>query len=262
MDPKAVLDLCRRAEQSGLKRNTVRRQLHRAISRLLRQEYGEAERDRIFAGVDYAGEDDTREVFITREEMSALFSAAERREWTELATIIRMALLTSADRGTLLRGRTSDGFRRGLLVRDVRIFQEVDDSYTGEVFLPDTKTKSRRRTVAFGDLLARELLLQVKGKGPEDPVFSMTYSDLDHQWQTVREEAGMPSLRFKDLRAQFSIYAQQAGIPTAVISRTMGHMHENMTAKYQRHQAAMSREQVASLEAGLFGRRSGAQTAA
>lgn len=254
-DAGRVTALCRRCEEEyGVKRNTVRRQLYRAISLLLRHHYGNAERDRVFQNVQYEGEDDTREVYLTPEEIAALLQACEDIDREELGVLIRMALLTSADRGVLLAGTRSDGPERGLLVRDVRVWEE-DGAYHGEVYLPDRKTEDRSRTIPFGDRLAREVLLLAQGKGPDDPLFNIRYRALDYIWQQAREVAGLEELRFKDLRSQTAIYAQKAGIPQAVVMRTLGHSSERRTRQYQRHEAVMSADQVAALEEAMFARK-------
>lgn len=248
---RTITDLCLECEREGegRKRNTVRRQLYRAISKLLTWHYGQAERNRIFDEVDFPAEDDVREVDLTQEEIARLLSKCRG----ELATIVRMALLTSADRGVLLSGRSPDGHKRGLLVRDLRIYQEEDESYSGEAYLKDTKTTSRPRTVVFGDRMARELIACVQGKSPDDPVFNLKYMDLDFVWQRAREEANLPHVRFKDLRSQTAIYAQRAGIPQAVAMRTLGHSSERRTRDYQRHEAVMSPQQASALEQAIFG---------
>lgn len=241
-------------EREGRKRNTARRQMHRAISLLLTHEYGKHERGRIFADVDFPSEDDAREVYVSPEEIARLLEAC-RAQAPELETIVRLALLTSADRGVILAGQSPTGWKRGLLTRDVSIFQEADESYSGEVYLYDTKAKDRTRTVPFGDRLARELLVLVRGKAPDDPVFSLRYPDLDYPWKRARQAAGLPHITFKDLRAQFSIYAEKAGVPLTVVSKSMGHSGakgEAMTRRYQRHAAVMAAEQARALEAAML----------
>lgn len=46
LDAKRITALCHQAEAEGRKRNSVRRTLHRAISTLLREEFGRSERNR------------------------------------------------------------------------------------------------------------------------------------------------------------------------------------------------------------------------
>ena len=89
-----------------------------------------------------------------------------------------------------------------------------------------SSARGRTRTVPVTDELCRELLVLAKGKGPEEPVFSMTYLQLDFPWKQVRKETSLEHVRFKDLRAQVPIYGEEAGIPQTVLMKTMGHSDE------------------------------------
>lgn len=252
---RTVSEMCHQAERQGRKRNTVRRTLLRAASLLLRFHLGRAERDRIFADVHYAGENDTREVHLTHDEIVRLLEACDQLGYHEVGVIIRMALQTSADRGVLLAGKHTYKTFRGLLVRDLRIYLDNETKlYTGEVFLYDTKNESRPRTVPLTDNLCRELVVLVKGKGPDDPVFNISYPQIDYPWTQVRKTANLERVRFKDLRAQISIYGEEAGIPLTVLSKTMGHGDESMTRRYQQRAAALSSDQAEAIERAMLRR--------
>jgi integrase len=253
---KHITDLLLRYEREGTKRNSVVRQMKQAISGLLRHELGRAERDRIFGDVDFARTDDTREVTLSPEEIGSLLASCRRRGYDELSTLVRVALLTSADRGVLLAGPRPDGAGEGLLCRAVRIYEE-NGLYSGELELNDSKTETRARTVPFADSLARELLALVRGKHPGETVFQMQYLQLDPLWYEVRADIGRSDLRFKDLRAVCSHYAEEANIPQTVVTSTMGHDDVAMTRRYQRRRAQMTMEQAADLERAMFGRRTG-----
>lgn len=257
LDRARVVDALRRAEASGLQRNSVRRQYLRAISIVLRERAGEAERQRVLSGIDFAATDDTREVALTPGEIARLLDVA-RGVHDELDTLVMAALLLSADRGVLLAGASASGSARGLRVRDIAIYQIAAPGgplvYEAEVSLRhDAKAAARRRIVVAPDDLARRLLSLTQGRADDEPVFSIAYAQLDYLWQRARDQAGLPHVRFKDLRAQFAIYADRAGIPTVVASRAMGHQHERMTARYQRHAAAMTGEHAGSLAAAMLG---------
>ena len=101
------------------------------------------------------------------------------------------------------------------------------------------KTEGRSRAVPLTDRLCREFLARCHQKAPDDPVFGITYAQLDNLWQRVRERAGLKHVRFKDLRAQTAIYGEEAGIPQTVLQRTMGHSDEAMTRRYQQRSAAL-----------------------
>ena len=210
LNAKSITSLCVKAEQDGRMRNSVRRTLHRAISMLLRFHLGNAERNRLFADVQFPGENDTREVFLTTDEIVRLIAACKETSSSEFATLIRVALQTSADRGVLLRGKNMGKKLRGLRVRDITILRdERIGTYRGEIHLHDTKTTARSRSVPITDSLCRELLVLCKSKKPDDPVFSIAYNQLDFLWKRARKKAGLEHVRFKDLRAQTAIYAEK-----------------------------------------------------
>ena len=164
-----------------------------------------------------------------------------------------MALLTSADRGVLLSGEHEDKTHRGLLVRDLRIWQDNETgAFTGEVFLQDSKTDHRSRSVPITDSLCRELLPLVKMKGPDEPVFDLSYDQLDYVWKRARKTAGRALVRFKDLRAQVFIYGEGAGVPPTVLARSMGHRDEKMTRRYQQRAATLSAGQAEAIEEAMF----------
>ena len=238
------------------KRNTVCRQAKRAISLLLRYHLGNAERDRIFADVHYEAEDDTRQTYLSPQDIQRLFDACEEFGYHELAVIIMVALQTSADRGVMLSGPGSHGrYYRGILSRDVEIFRDNETGrYSGHVYLNDGKTQDRSRTIPITDRLCRELLVCLKGKRPDQPVFDVQYRDLDYPWKRVRQAAGLTDITLKDLRHQFAIYAQRASVPGVITSRAMGHASETMTARYRRYAAEMTHDQAAAIEAAMYGK--------
>lgn len=252
---KRITRLCVQAEQDGRKRNSVRRSMLRAISMLLRFHLGNAERNRIFADVQFSAENDTREVHLSPDDIGHLFGACRHFGYDELIVLIRLALQTSADRGVLLRGTNMGKKLRGLLKRDVTIYRDEKGTYQGEVFLNDTKTTSRTRSVPLTDSLCRELLVLCQSKAPDDPVFSIEYQQLDFLWKRVRKHAGLKHVRFKDLRAQTAIYAEEAGVPQTVIQRTLGHSSEAMTRRYQQRAAVLSQEQANAIEQAMINKK-------
>lgn len=136
---------------------------------------------------------------------------------------------------------------RGLLTRDIRIYKDEEGCW-GEVYLWDTKTQARTRTVAIPNSLAADLLTLSAGRGPDDPIFSIAYRDLDFVWKAARSRAGLTDVRFKDLRAQMSQYAEEAGIPLTIVQRGMGQSNVAMTRRYQQRRAVFDREHAAKVE--------------
>lgn len=249
--PTSILECLRYWEGKGMKRNSVRRQVYRVLSKLLRHHLGKAERDSIFAEVDYTSVDDTREVVLTREEISLLLESCKKVSF-ELYVFVFVALMTGADRGVLLKGFSNNVDKRGLLVKDVTIFKN-NDRYYGELsLLHDSKTVTRSRTISIGHNVAELLIPLCLEKSPVEPVFSVSWAGIDYLWHKARALAKLDTLRIKDLRAQFAIYADKAGVATATISRSMGHKHEAMTARYQRHDSALSNEDVDRIESYIL----------
>lgn len=262
-DGRKITELCVAAAndpENPRKRNSVHRYLLRSISHLLRHYLGNTDRNRIFEDVCFSKVDDTREVFLSPEEFARLLDCCEELGYHELAVLIRVAVQTSADRGVLLAGETyNDSPARGLLKRDVTIRQNnKTGEYVGELHLHDSKTAGRDRFVVITDELCRELLVLGQDKGGDDPIFNIAYMDLDFMWTRTWEEAKLEHVRFKDLRAQFSIYAEKAGIHLSTVVKAMGHDSEAMTRRYQRHNAVMSPDQAASIERELLAARQAA----
>jgi integrase len=257
LTPQMIVRLCR-AYEKDVKRNSVRRYLLQSISRLLRFKIGNAERDRIFADVDFPGEDDTREVHLSQEEIAGMLNACLDLGYTDLHIALRFMLLTSADRGVVFAGKRSGGpDAPGLRLRDVEIWRDTEtDRLQGKARLNDTKTKSRARTVPISHDLCDAFLVLMEGKRPDDQVFNLSYPQVDIRWQRVRKRAGLEHVHLKDLRSQYAIYGEEAGINLTVLSRGMGHNSEAMTRRYQARRAALSYADLEKIEAGMLRRAS------
>lgn len=250
-------------ELSPRHRNTVHRHVLRAVSGVLRAELGQAERDRVLGDVDYAAVDDTREVALAASDVRALLDACDAWErkrpgtgYRDLRAALRLMLQTSADRGVVFHGRTGNSQlpAPGLTVGQVRVWAEEGEGgerYVGTVHLADKKTKTRERTVPLTDGLCRELLPFLLGKGPGDQVFGLTYPQVDVRWKRVRETAGLPHLRLKDLRAQTAIAAERSGVALTVAQRVLGHGNAAMTRRYLAREEAMSAGDALAIERGL-----------
>lgn len=249
---KHVTSMLHAAEAEGRKRNTVRRTMMRAMRSLLRHHVGTSAMQDVFHDVTFASENDAREEYLTAKEIGRLLEACECKGRTELATIIQTALLTSADRGVLLAGNKPVGYSRGLLVRDVQVFYDTtEDRYSGTIYLHDTKTETRSRTLPITDLLCRQLIRCCHGKQPDDPVFDLSYYGLDYVWKEVRVAAGLTHITFKDLRHTTAVHAEQSGMPLTVAARGLGHRDETMTRRYQKHRAVVSLEQIAAMQSSM-----------
>ena len=244
----------------GVLQNTAVQKIKMGVSALLTFHYGMTEKDAIMRGVKFKHQDDTREVHISSRDITKLLQACHDAGREEIAVLVQVALITSADRGVLLRGKEQGRTYRGLLKKDIDIVQDTETGMLeGTVILRDGKTANRTRTVRLPHSLCQSLMIMCADKGPNDPVFKIKYQSFRDPWAKVRKAAGLwdeengYAFRFKDLRAQTAIYAERLGIEQSKIQRTLGHSNESMTRRYQRTKAAMSQNEIENLSVSLFG---------
>lgn len=234
---KNILHACIHFEEDGLKRNSVRRTLYTAASKLCRYAFGEAERDTIFASVAFVEQDDTRDVALTERALWTLLEAAD----DEIRCMILIAATSGADKGPLLR----------LTVSDVRFYKSDDDFYA-ELYLRDKKSDARPRSVIVDTEIAHLLYARCEGKKLDEAVFPINENTFWWRFSRIRTAAGMPNLRFKDLRRTALVAAERSGMSHKQLQMMAGHRRAQTTTKYLQHQTTLSREQ-ARLIAAQFG---------
>lgn len=250
---KNVTLLCARAKREGgrpsdehpngrpMAHNSVRRTVLLSASKLVRFHLGNAERDRIFADVDFARENDTRDVWLQAEEIARLLKACE--PW--FRPFVLTALSTGADRLPLMR----------MLVRDVKlIFDKKTETFSGSIYLRDSKTDARPRAVAIVDPVCRALLPLCAGKEPNDHVFygptdegqeraaPITAFQVRYWFEKAREAAGLEYLRFKDLRRTWAVNADEAGLNLGQMKSGLGHGLDETTVRYTNRQVTLETE--------------------
>lgn len=149
----------RASSKSPFSHNSVHRTILLATSKLVRFHFGNHERDRIFADVTWARVNDTRDVWLSPDQIRSLLDSSDY--W--FRPFVITALTTSADRLPLMR----------MKCRDVKIAHDQGtDLYSGIIYLPDSKTDHRPRSVAIVDAVCREILPLLKDKTPDDHVFN------------------------------------------------------------------------------------------
>ena len=216
-DPKHITTICAQREAQGIKPNSVRRSLYRAISDLLAHEFGKARKTAILTDVIKPKEKDLRDVILTPDQIEAVLDRCDE----EFRLFVATALLTGVDRGPLLR-------------LTVSYFDEA----RGRLHVPDTKTDARLRTIGLSPEAQSILRLAVRGKRPSDLVFSYRSPwQVRRRWDTVRAAAGVPTLRFKDLRHVFAQAFIQGGGSLSDLRIILGHSDPKTTMRYLHHQA-------------------------
>ena len=162
------------------------------------------------------GDEKPRERILTRKEEERLLAAcAEKRD--HIRPIVICALDTGMRKGEILKLVASDlDFENRLIT--VRAF--------------NTKTM-RERQVAMSERLARALEA-ICARLPEDqeiPVFGIT-NDIKRAFNSARKAAGLPDLRFHDLRHTHATRLVASHMPLSEVGRVLGHTQANTTFRY------------------------------
>lgn len=223
LEPRNITDLCAKLMDEGQKPNSVRRSLYRAISDMLAYEIGKKRRAQILADVVKPGEDDTRHVTVSPEEVQAILRAAD----PEVYPMVLVAITTGIDLGPMLR-------------LEVRHF----DPEAGTILAPDTKTSSRWRRIPLPAITQAALQRQVTGREPGERIFTMPRTTLNKRWQALRRSIGREDLRWKDLRHVFATFFTQAGGTVADLGSILGHTNRETTLRYTAAQLRTQAEQM------------------
>lgn len=236
-EPKNVEDVLHRRQREGLKRNSVRRSLYRAISDLLDRELGSGEKTAIMAEVTFPAEKDERDVQLSPERIARLLDGIHDPRFE---CFVGLAVTSGVDRGPLLRIRP-------------RHFDEGDASL--EVL--DRKTDARPRTLELpgpaSAFLRRAIMLA--NAGPDDRVFPWTVHQVRGMWEAAREDAKMPWLRFKDLRSVFADHFVGAGGTLKELKEWLGHASEKTSLRYTRAQTVRMKDTAEKATSSMgFGR--------
>lgn len=164
-------------------------------------------------------------------------------------TLYRVALRTGARKGELLALRVSDFDPKR---QSIKITKSYNDKLRAD---GPTKTPSSRRSIA----LSRDTTAAVR-----EHVLAMGIRDDDRMFQTedvktlskrmkrAMRAAGVPVIRFHDLRHTFATLALAAGVPVKVVSEMLGHKSVKLTLDVYAHTLpGMHESAVEALEAAF-----------
>jgi integrase len=85
-----------------------------------------------------------------------------------------------------------------------------------------------------------------KGERGYDPTQHQQYWDT--AWHSLTDEAGLPGLRFHDLRHTFITRMVELGVPIGVIQTFVGHMSARMVRHYTHVSSGAARKAVELLD--------------
>ncbi len=212
-DPENLRRYVAELRTCGMSAGTERRHVS-ALSLLIRQHYGALARDTLIKRLYLRPEAEGVERWLGPEEIARVREAAG--DWWVL---ISLALASGLRRGELLR----------LLVRDL-------DLERGAVTVRKGKSKAARRRVPLeGEAL--EMLRRFVAEEalrPSDTLFDpkITGSRVWHAWDRIRGQAGLPSVRFHDLRHTYAVHCAKSGMPMPELQQRLGHASLHVTMRY------------------------------
>jgi integrase len=172
-----------------------------------------------------------RERILTREEEARLLAACTGRR-AHLRPMIICALDTGMRRGEIFKLKWADvDFDNGIII--VQAF--------------NTKTM-RERQVAMTERLIREFeaVYELSTKDPDAICFGIT-DDVKKSFNSVRRAAGLPDVRFHDLRHTHATRLVTAHISLSEVGRVLGHTQPNTTFRYVNANVETARRAAAAL---------------
>jgi integrase len=178
---------------------------------------------------------------------------------SEFEALFYLALTTSMRQGELLGLKWSDlDWEKGTLLVQ-RQLQQVENK--GYAFVPP-KTKAGRRDIKIGDASLNQLASHrerqkeakaVAGKRWQENnlIFPTTIgTPLDNhrvtrEFKSILEKAGLPNIRFHDLRHTSISLLLEMGTPVNTVQRRAGHSKASVTTDIYGHATARGQEQAA-----------------
>ena len=180
---------------------------------------------------------------LTQEQLSAFLREAKV---TGVYEMYYIELATGLRRGELLGLKWKDvDFTNGT----IRVQRQVA-RINGEIVEAPLKTKNSYRTVTIGPD-AVEILKEQKEKTDDEYVFPspnggpISPDSVNHMLQRVLKRAGLPQVRFHDLRHTFATLALQNGVDIKTVSGMLGHFSAGFTLDTYTHVTTPAQREAA-----------------
>ena len=180
------------------------------------------------------------------EQVAAIRDAldAEPLKWK---TLTHLLLITGARRGELLGLKWTDvDLDRGVLK-----IQRAISRQNGKVVEAPLKTKNAYRTLPLSADAISVLKMQKCKVGNSEWVFPspsggpMSPDSVLHMLQRVLKRAGLPRIRFHDLRHTFATMALQNGVDVKTVSSMLGHYSAGFTLDTYAHVTTSAKREAA-----------------
>ena len=171
---------------------------------------------------------------LTADQLSAFFQEARDSGVYEL---YYLDLATGLRRGELLGLKWTDvDFQHGVLK-----IQRAISRQSGKVVEAPLKTKNAYRTLPLSADAIDVLMQQRRKTGNSEWVFPsptggpMSPDSVLHMLQRVLKRAGLPRIRFHDLRHTFATHAIASGVDAKTLSGILGHTNASFTLDTYTH---------------------------
>lgn len=187
---------------------------------------------------------------LSAEQLAVLLREARERGVFELYYI---ELATGLRRGELLGLKWEDIDLEGGTIQVRRQIARID----GEVVEAPLKTKNSYRSVSIRQD-AVELLREQRRKTNSQYVFPSPTGDpispdsVLHMLHRVLKRAGLPKIRFYDMRHTFATVALQNGVDIKTVSRMLGHYSAGFTLDTYAHVTTQAQRQAANTMANIL----------
>ena len=188
---------------------------------------------------------------LTAEQLTAFLREAKESGVYEMYYI---ELATGLRRGELLGLKWDDvDLEQGI----IHIRRQVA-RIIGEIVEAPLKTKNSYRTVSI-EVDAVGILMQQKAKSHGQYVFPsptggpISPDSVLHMLHRVLDRAGLPRIRFHDLRHTFSTLAFQNGVDVKTVSGMLGHYSAGFTLDTYAHVTTAAQRQAANTMAHVLG---------
>ena len=138
-----------------------------------------------------------------------------RSEWGTPAQVRKILLAAKGKVREAIRWAALAGLRRGeILTAKPHYFR------SGAIYLPDSKSGKPRAVPLPPELDPRKF------------PFGINPTELDKGFQDARRLAGLPHLRFHDLRRSYATWLLQGGADLGAVQNLLGHSNIAMTSRY------------------------------
>ena len=178
--------------------------------------------------------------------ISSYLNAAERRN---ALPMFYLELVSGLRKGELVALQWSDLDAKN---KTISVSKQYIKNPNGELTLSRPKTETSVRKISIPQE-AVDLLMAEHGKHPESPYMfpspvtgEMYYPDsVVNLHKKILKDAGLPHIRFHDLRHTFATLALQNGVDVKTVSSMLGHYDAGFTLRTYTHATRQKQDEAA-----------------